>query len=522
MRLRDPLGVIFSDEAFAALFPRRGQPALSPWRLALVTLMQYAEDLSDRQAADAVRSRIDWKYMLGLPLDDPGFDDSVLSEFRSRLVEGGAEERLLDVLLAHCRAQKLLQGRGRQRTDATHVLSSVRALNRLECVVETLRAARNALAIAHPEWLQTRTDPEWIERYGRRADTYHLPKAQAQRHAYAEAVGRDGYGLLDPLTAEITPPWLRELPAVETLRQVWVQQFYRVGEMGHWRTAREGLPPASLFINSPYDVHARYARKRSTTWVGYKVHLTETCDESLPHLITHVETTPAPATDRSALAGVPQALQEKEVLPSLHLVDAGYVDAEALVQSRCTYAVDLLGPAPGDGRWQARAGKGFAAGDFRVDWDQEQATCPAGKPSVQWSAGVDPGGHPVVKIQFSRLDCAACAHRTNCTRSAHAPRTITVRAREAYEALRSARAREADAEFAHEYGQRAGIEGTLSQGARAFHLRQARYVGRAKTHLQQVATAAAINLVHLAAWLAGEAPARTRQSAFVRLMPQPA
>jgi transposase len=132
LRLRDELGTVFGDDDFADLYPRRGQPALPPWRLALVTVLQFREGLSDRRAADAVRARIDWKYLLGLELTDPGFDASVLCEFRSRLLAGEAEERLLERLLARCQALGLLKSRGRQRTDATHVLASVRTMNRLE------------------------------------------------------------------------------------------------------------------------------------------------------------------------------------------------------------------------------------------------------------------------------------------------------------------------------------------------------------------------------------------------------
>src|ERR687898_1877392 len=131
LSLRDELGAVFADTDFADLFPRLGQPGLPPWRLALITLLQLREDLPDRRAAEAVRARIDWKYLLGLELTDPGFDHSVLCEFRARLVEGGAEERLLGRLLEACRARGLLKARGRQRTDATHVLAAIRALNRL-------------------------------------------------------------------------------------------------------------------------------------------------------------------------------------------------------------------------------------------------------------------------------------------------------------------------------------------------------------------------------------------------------
>src|ERR687894_1510024 len=176
MTLRDTLGTFYDDARFAALFPDRGRPAEAPWRLALVTVLQFAEGLSDRQAADAVRGRIDWKYALGLALPDPGFDFSVLCEFRPRLVAGGLEQTLLDAMLARFRERGLLKARGRQRTDSTHVLAAVRAVNRLESVGETLRAALNALAAAVPEWLARPADAEWADRYGRRFEEWRPPK----------------------------------------------------------------------------------------------------------------------------------------------------------------------------------------------------------------------------------------------------------------------------------------------------------------------------------------------------------
>ena len=152
LRMRDALDVLYQDEGLGRLFPVHGQPAEAPWRLALVTLFQFAEGLSDRQAADAVRGRIDWKYALSLELTDPGFDHTVLSEFRSRLVEGRAEHLLLDRLLDRFRGLGLLKAHGRQRTDSTHVLAAVRALNRLELVRETLRHALDVLATIAPAW----------------------------------------------------------------------------------------------------------------------------------------------------------------------------------------------------------------------------------------------------------------------------------------------------------------------------------------------------------------------------------
>ena len=185
-----------------------------------MTLLRFAENLSDRRAADAARGRIDWKYLLGLELADPGFDASVLSEFRSRLIEGGAEALLLDTQLALCREQKLLVPRGRQRTDSTHVLGAVRSLNRLGCAIETMRAVLNALAVAAPDWLREQADPAWADRDAKPADDYHIPLGEAARRACAEGVGRDGDALLAAIAAADAPAWLREVPAVRLLRRV--------------------------------------------------------------------------------------------------------------------------------------------------------------------------------------------------------------------------------------------------------------------------------------------------------------
>src|SRR6516164_7525719 len=191
VQVRDALGTLYSDEDFADLFPARGQPAEAPWRLALVTVLQFVEGLPDRQAADAVRSRLDWKYALSLELSDPGFDHTVLSEFRTRLVAGGAAERLLDLVLEQARARGWLKERGNQRTDSTHVLAAVRALSRLECVGETLRHALNVLAEVAPDWLRAQVQSDWVERYAQRVEEYRLPKSKAEREHYANQVGAD-------------------------------------------------------------------------------------------------------------------------------------------------------------------------------------------------------------------------------------------------------------------------------------------------------------------------------------------
>lgn len=223
-RLRDELGTLYHDQQFAALFSVTGQPALPPWRLALVTVFQFLEGLSDRQAADQVRARLDWKYALGLELEDPGFDFSVLSEFRSRLLAGRVEGLLLDTLLEHFKARGLLRLRGRQRTDSTHVLGAIRRLNRLELVAETFRAALNELATIDPAWLAPRLQSHWVEWYAHRIEEHRLPKGEAAREALAIQVGQDGVALLRALDAD-DAVHLQTLPKVQVLRLMWTQQF---------------------------------------------------------------------------------------------------------------------------------------------------------------------------------------------------------------------------------------------------------------------------------------------------------
>jgi len=520
LQMYDTLGPIFQDHDFVGLFSTTGQPAEAPVRVALATILQFAEGLSDRQAADAVRSRIDWKYLLCLELTDPGFDHTVLSEFRTRLLIGGAERLLFDTLLTTFRELGLLKPRGKQRTDSTHVLAAIRAINRLECVGETMRHALNTLAVAAPAWLLAYSQSEWVDRYGPRVDDYRLPKSAAERQAYAEVIGADGQHLLTAVYAPASPLWLRELPAVQILRQVWVQNYtWRHGRL-KWRDS-DNIPPAELFISSPYDVEAHYAKKRSTSWVGYKVHLTETCDDDGPDLITNVETTTACTADGAVTGCIHERLKEHDLLPAIHLVDTGCTqrvpDAELLVMSQQEYGVDLCGPTRGDYHQQAQAGVGFDAQQFRVDWQAQQAICPAGCRSISWTPAVDKRLNDVIKLKFSKRDCGACAYQVHCTNSVPPRHTLTIRPRDQYQALKAARARQATPGFKAAYAQRAGIEGTLSQGIRAFALRRARYIGLARTHLQHILTAAAMNIVRISMWLMDTPRAKARQSAFVRL-----
>ena len=268
----------------------------------------------------AVRGRIDWKYALSLSLEDSGFDFSALTGFRQRLIEGGAEELLLNRILEQLREKGLIKGHKRQRTDSTHILAAIRPLNRLETLGETMGAALNSLAIAAPDWLATRLKKDWFDRYGRRVENYRLPKLDSEREALGNQMGEDGFSLLERIYALNAPEWLRYLPAVEILRQVWVQQFYApIDGKVKWRSPKD-MPPSTIAIHSPYDVEAHYSSKRSVNWVGYKAHITEICDDDSPHFITNVQTTLSTVTDEAVVEPIHQALSEKSLTPEEHLM----------------------------------------------------------------------------------------------------------------------------------------------------------------------------------------------------------
>jgi transposase len=521
MRIRDELAGLYSDQDFADLFPARGHAAACPWRLAVVIVLQFLEGLTDRQAAEAVRTRIDWKYCLGLRLTDPGFHFTVLTGFRTRLVAGQAEHRLLTHLLERLRARGWLRARGRQRTDSTHVLAAVRTLNRLELVGETLRAALNRLTVAAPDWLRSQIDPVWLERYTVRVENSRLPKSDAEREALAAAVGADGVHLLQAALHPQAPAAVRAEPAVEALRRIWVQQYYAPDEAGavRWRAAKD-VPPPERWIHSPYDLDARFSLKRGLPWVGYKVHLTETCDEDTPHLIIHVATTPATVQDDAVTDQLHGALAAADLLPTEHLVDAGYTTAEHLVGSRDNHGIDLLGPVAVLGGWQAREGNGFDQSQFTIDWATQTAICPQGKRSRVWEERANPkgkAGKRQIRVRFHHGDCRVCPCRAACTRRKTEGRSLTFLPRVEHEALQAARRRQATPEFRERYRLRAGVEATLCQAVRVGDARHSRYVGLARTHLQQLLTAAALNVVRILAWLDDVPRAPTRVSRWVAL-----
>jgi transposase len=520
IRIREVLGALFTDEVFAAAFPDRGRPAISPGALALVSVLQYAEGLSDRQAADQVRARMDWKFLLALELDDPGFGFTVLGDFRSRLIMHGLEERVLEAMLARLSEAGLLRAGGRQRTDSTHVLAAVRTLNRMEFVGETLRAALEALAAAAPDWLAPLISSAWVERYGNKVDNYRFPKGENVRREWAEQVGRDGFALLDAIDGPAAVAWLREVPAVRILRRAWAEQYHRDGKWVHWREGKD-LPPARDRLSSPYDTDAHYGIKRGTGWCGYKVHLSETCEPDAPHLITNVETTNATVNDTEVTATIHQHLTERGLRPREHVVDAGYVTAAHILAAREDHDIDLVGPVGADTHHNGRDAQApdLTQAAFTTNWDARQVTCPQGASSVSWSQQRKASGTPLVRVHFALADCDPCPLRARCTKAANGKwgRSLTLLPREQQQILEKRRAEQQTDEWKARYDVRAGVEDTISQAVRRTHLRRTPYQGQHKTHLANVLSATALNLTRIDAWLNNTPLGTTRVSHLARL-----
>ena len=552
VQVRDRLGQWLEDEEFAAAFGDRGRPGWSPSRLALVTVLQRVEDLTDRPAAEAVRTRIDWQYLLGLPLDDPGFDHTVLAEFRARVAEGGLEQVVLDALLAKLAAGGLLKAGGKQRTDSTHVVAAVAALNRLELAGESVRAALEALAAAHPDWLAQRICvADWNRRYGTPMTSWRPPQSQAKREELATAYARDGYALLEGVYHPSAPPWLREIPAIDVLRRVLLQNYTRTITASGREVIRrrekepdgDGLPPGHARIASPYDLDARWGAKREEFWLGYKLHVTETCDDPpactcpaaqvaagragghgrehdkgcaqlvFPNLITNVATTDATVTDNQMTGPIHDDLAEKNLAPGRHYLDSGYLSAALVVSALTTWGIALVGPLLADTSAQARAGKGYARADFTVDYDTKTVTCPQGKTAKSWSPCTQHGKDAIVAI-FSITDCGPCPARPLCTAAKR--RVLSLPPPDLAEAQAAARTAGKTIPFQADYARRAGVEGTMHQAV-SHGARRSRYRGLPKTRLDHVYMACALNLLRLEAFWTGTPLDRRRTSHLARL-----
>jgi len=523
MWVRDRLDGLWADEDFAGWYPRDGRPGISPAQLATVSVLQFLLDLSDRDAAEAVRCRIDFKYALGLDLDDPGFHHSVLGDFRERLLEeDGRADRLLDLALARLKEAGLVRERATQRTDSTHVLAAVRGLTRLELVTEAVRAALEELARTAGHALEGLVDDDWGRRYGRPVRLGKNPTRPKTRMSQA---GADARRLIEHLAASY--PDLLRGPQVEALRQILLQNYHwdPAGRL-RWRDDEggAGLPPPAARIVSPYDPAARYSRRGQVTrWTGYLAHVTETCADDSPNVITDVAVMSATSDDRQALAGIHARLKRRGLLPDGHLVDGATPPLVHMERAEREYRVTLTGPLPGNPTRQHRDQEGYARDDFRIDYDRREVTCPQGQVSKGWHGPYptsSPDAAPLIVARFTKKQCQPCPVRAACTTSGDGKRTVGFPPRELYELQVRNRADQQDPAWHKRYAVRSGIEGTVNEFAHGHGMRHCRYRGQPKAHLQHVLTAIAVNIERLSQLPPDEAPARRPPTAFQEYLDQ--
>jgi hypothetical protein len=401
-----------------------------------------------------------------------------------------------------------------------------------------VRAALEALAAAHPDWLEQRICvSDWTRRYGTPMTSWRPPASQARREELAVASARDGYALLEAVYDSSSPAWLRELPAVDVLRRVLVQTCTWIITGGKEVVRRrekepegDGLPPGHIRIASPYDTDAGWGVKREEFWLGYKLHVTETCDDAppcdcrpdpaaqqpavggqdhdlgcaqlvFPTLITHVATTDVTVTDNQMTGAIDDGLAGKDLPPGRHYLDSGYLSAALVVSGLARHGIALIGPLLAGTSAQARAGAGDARADFAVDYDTKTVTCPQGKISASWTPCSQRGKDAIVAT-FSAADCGPCPARA-------LPRDLA-------QAQAAARAAENTIPFQAGYARRAGVEGTMHPAA-SHGARRARYRGLPKTRLDHVSMACALNLLRLEAYWTGTPLDRRRTSHLARL-----
>ncbi|MEO3781564.1 transposase, partial [Micromonospora sp. B11E3] len=435
------------------------------------------------------------------------------------------DDRIAQTVAAmYLEPEGLIGAGGKQRTDSTHVISAVRDLNRLELAGESVRACLETLSMAAPDWLATVIDVgEWAHRYGPRIDSWRLPASQAKRDRLAHVYGTDAVALLRAVFAAQAPAWLAELPAVQTLRVVLVQNYLittdsRGREVIRRREAdTDGLPPARTRITSPYDTDTRWAAKGDDLfWNGYKVHLTETCDHHdepdatsgpdgetgprpAPNLIVNVATTAATVPDVKATTSIHQQLHDRRLLPDEHYLDSGYPSADTIAAAASRYRVTMVTPTLLDQSAQARAGTGYDKSRFTIDFDTRQVTCPQGQTNTSWSPAVQRGTEVIV-VKFAGATCGPCQARAQCTTAKRGGRQLTFYPRDLHHALATARTQQTSNNWQDKYKLRAGVEATINQALDITGIRHARYHGIAKTRLQHVFSATALNLVRLHAW----------------------
>jgi transposase len=423
----------------------------------------------------------------------------------------------------------LLKARGPQRMDSTPVLAAIRVLRRLALVAEMLRAALNDRAPVAPDWLPGLAPRDWDERDGTRSEDSRLPRAKAAREAYAQTVGEDGFRVLDAVDAPEAPEAVRTRPSIATRRRTWQRHDERTAPTSPAPRKRPGprvrftadraVPRAAEGLGSPDDPEARYRHQRETPWTGDLVQGSDTCEPTAPHLMTQVHTTAATVQEARWTAPIPRALVQTDRAPAEPLVDAASISAAWLVQSQAEDGSTLRGPTRPSPGWPAQVEGASTVEHCEVDGAHQRVRCPQGQWSAAWREHGAQMSSRRIGVELAREDCQGGPARAVCTRAQQQGRRVGLPPQAPYEAAQAARAWVGSEEGQPQYPQRAGVEGTRSQGVRGFGRRYARDRGLTKTHRQQVATAAAIKLERRVAWRNERPRAKTRTSRFAALAP---
>lgn len=504
---------LYSTIDFESLYPDAGQWGIHPFRVFAFLMLQAIEGCSDRQAADQVTTNIGWKYILGLPLDHPGWDASAWSKARDRLFETDAQTMFLDAQLNQLREKNLLNP-GRQRTDSTPIDAYVKVLNRTELVLEAVLNALESLSEEDPEWLVSIAKPEWRKRYYLdRPFNYRLPKGEAAKLKLIQAAGEDGFYLLDCIeqAAEGKRRDLDALEEIVILRRILEEQFLPPSDkQGPKLRESKELKPSGERLASPYETDARTASKADKTWTGYKFHTTETCVKGSPNFITDARIEPATRNDSLTLPDIVERLSNKKLLPNTLLVDGGYCNMSFFNQARSQFGIDIISRLANGHSWQLKQGKGFDNSRFRIDFAKQAAVCPAGTSSERWAVKKD--GH--AEAHFPKTACSVCPYKEDCTK-AHR-RILRLQPEAVHRYQQFVRERQQTAEFRREYSARAGAEATQSEIVRVAG-RQSPVRGLTKTNLKYVFAAVAVNFGRLFRWQIKERPRLTPTGKFLAL-----
>jgi len=487
----DRLNELLTDEDFMWMYSAIGGGGISPVILAMVMVFQMMEKIPDRQAAEMVRVRIDWKYALHLPLDWMGFHWTNLSHFRRRLIENKAEYLVFDRLVQELVELGFIRQRGKQRTDSMSILGLVAKLSRLELVLESMRVVLKGIEQVDENWMKKNVPTALLERYQTKKQTYKMTEKEIATEL--GQTGADGLWLLQQL--KTGSPDIPELEPVKVMEEIWGQQF-EWDEAGRYQGVRTKLEGHGL-IQSPHEPEVRYREKRNKGWQGYVGQVSETAEEKGEvNFITDIGGTDAQESDVRSLPEVQERLVERDIPPEEQDVDQAYVSGTSLAESK-KQGIRLMGPiGPETGP------KEFKLSDFEVELAEKKATCPGEQTAVRWNQHRRPDGTLEYRFYFGE-QCAGCHLRPECT-EAKAGRTITYH--EHHDQVEKRRAEMETKEFKAAMKRRAPVEGTISQVARAGG-RYARYRGLRKVNLQLVFTAVGINLRRLcAAWGRGHQP----------------